>query len=144
MALDEQLQPHRTFGLQRFPKGAGKWWAGIKSDTPLGQVISAHDAARKQLRVAVARRKDVGNLSRTEQEAAEQIIADTYFDAAGTAKIKNAYLRQLVAIDENDKTAVRDLLRDFMKSGAYQPTYDKKTQKLQINKSTGEMRVVPR
>ena len=118
-AIDEQLQPYRQQGLERFGTGFGKVWQGIKADDPMGDILNTHAAAKKQLRVDIARRKDVGNLNKDEQEAAAQMIPDTYFDSPNTANLKNAWLRQLTSIEEGDINAVRETVQKFMKSGLY-------------------------
>jgi hypothetical protein len=114
-AVDDVLQQARGQGLGRLTAGGKMTWAGIKQDTPLGQAVASHEAARKRLRVQLVRAAgDVGNINIVEQKAAEMMIP-TQWDAADTATLKRAYLQQIgQAINSNNGNAVKDVIGRFM------------------------------
>src|SRR3990167_3366221 len=61
--------------------------------------------------------KDVGNLSATEQSAAEKLIP-TNFDSKQVRDLKKAYLYAISsAIDSKDGIKVKELVADWMSKG---------------------------
>ena len=69
------------------------------------------------MRVAIARMKDVGNLSQTEQQAAENLIPDD-FDTQEVRNLKKAYLEEISsATDSGDKNKVKAILNRFLSQG---------------------------
>jgi hypothetical protein len=113
---------------EAIPRGEGyyRWVEGLKSlGSAVGQedlrgiAVAAHDAASKKLRVTLARLKDVGNLSQTEQESAGQMIPGI-FDSEKLVTLKRAYLRQLgEGINSKNSNLVKDTIDSFRKSEAY-------------------------
>lgn len=117
-AVESQIP--RKYGADRFVQGAKNIYARTmqeEGDT-LGSVSSAFEGARKNLRVAVARIKDVGNLSETEQKAAEQLVT-TDMDNPETAKLKNAYLEALAGATSPDE--IKSLVQSFMRDSGSAP-----------------------
>ena len=121
-ALDEVVQGMRaTGGLDdRIVSGLKIKARGFNQKSPEGKAIAARSRVVKNLRTAVARLRDVGNLSRSEQEAAEFLFPSD-FDTQGTAQIKNAFLKDLTsAIDRNDATGVQQILQTWQISPEFQ------------------------
>lgn len=135
-ALDAVVNPYRSQegGLgDRLEKGIKLKAMQLDQSTMVGSVASVRNNSVKNLRVAVARIQDVGNLSKTEQEAAE-ILFPSDFDSQMTANLKNAYLRDLTnAVDSEDETAVRKLLNDWMSSDGYKEALENKALQDNVN-----------
>jgi len=125
LSVDDVLQQARGQGLGRLTAGGKMTWEGFKQDTPLGQAVASHEAARKRLRVQLVRAAgDVGNINIVEQKAAEMMIP-TQWDAADTATLKRAYLQQIgQAINNNDGNAVKDIIVKFMGTPVFQSSLE--------------------
>jgi hypothetical protein len=118
-SVDEAIP--RGDGYFRFAEGLKSLGSAIGQEDLRGIAVSAHDAASKKLRVSIARLKDVGNLSETEQRAAEQMIPGI-FDSEKLVTLKRAYLKQLgEGIDSNSPDLVKQTMDSFMKSGDFKP-----------------------
>lgn len=93
----------RKFGTERFTQG----FENIRARTlqeqgdPLASASATYEGARKNLRVAVARIKDVGNLSETEQKAAEMLVPSD-MDSPEVYETKVAYLEALAGASSPD------------------------------------------
>ena len=119
LALDDQLKRGTGFA-DRMIKGIITTGKKIDQSTAEGFAAATHGAAVKRLRVQLVRAAgDVGNINIVEQDAAEQIIPNT-FDAEGTAKVKRAYLNQIgKAINDNSPDSVKQVLSNFMNEEIY-------------------------
>lgn len=90
--LNGEIQ--RGDGMGRITTGLGTAISSVTQTGPRGQAAAAYAGARKRLAVSIARLTDVGNLSETEQKAAEWLVPNIY-DSESTSKIKLAYIEAL-------------------------------------------------
>lgn len=129
--VDDIIQEARGEGLGRFESGLKLKYEGLKQESPTGIAQAQLSKARKNLRVTIARLKDVGNLNTTEQLAAENLIpAD--FDSKELAAIKKAYLFELAkALDDNDSNGIRNIVNRWSKEGLYSSS-DKDNKQLTV------------
>lgn len=113
-AIDDLIQSSRGTGLDRIEKGLNLKVEGFKQETPVGRAQAQLSTARKNLRVTIARIKDVGNLSATEQQAADNLIP-TDFDSQEVRNLKKAYLEDISsAADSGDLQSVKDVLNRWL------------------------------
>lgn len=118
-AVDEAIP--RGEGYHRFSEGLKSMASAVGQDNVRGIAVAAHDAASKKLRVSLARLKDVGNLSETEQKAAEQMIPGI-FDSEKLVSLKRAYLKNLGAgIDSESPDLVKQVIDSYMSEGHFKP-----------------------
>jgi len=122
--LNAVIQPFRSTGgiLQNIKAGATLSYKGAEQKDPLGYSVAGYDGAVKRLRVVIARLKDVGNLSATEQVAAQAIIPGL-MDAQSTAELKDAYLRDIAnasledeKLPQDRKKFVKEVIGKWMKT----------------------------
>jgi len=118
-SVDEAIP--RGEGYFRFAEGLKSLGSAVGQENMRGVAVAAHDAASKKLRVSIARLKDVGNLSETEQKAAEQMLPGI-FDSEKLVTVKRAYLRQLgEGIDSNSPDLVKQVIDSFVEGGNFKP-----------------------
>lgn len=116
-ATDEMIP--RGEGFHRFEKGINAYAQTIGQDSGLGRLTSAHNAATLSLRNALALMNDSGNISKTEEQAAQQMIPSIWDDDK-TTQLKRAYLRQMgSAINSNSPNLVVELINKWKKEGDF-------------------------
>jgi len=120
--IDDEIERGVGF-IGRMKAGLSTKFASLDQSTLKGFSAAAHEGAVKRLRVMLVRAAgDVGNISRVEQEAAEQIVP-SFFDAEGTAKIKRAFLKEASSIvqrdDQDMETDLKKLINKFSKTDAF-------------------------
>jgi len=103
----------RTFGAERFTQGAQNIKSRLMQEEgdPLASASATYEGARKNLRVAVARIKDVGNLSETEQKAAEMLVPSD-MDSPEVYATKISYLEALAGVSNPDD--IRRIIQESM------------------------------
>lgn len=102
----------RKFGAERFEQGMNNIQSRVMQEKgdPLAAASSTYEGARRNLRVAVARLKDVGNLSETEQAAAG-LLVPTDIDSPEVYQTKIAYLNALAGASTPDE--IKSLINSF-------------------------------
>lgn len=102
----------RKFGAERFEQGINNIQSRVMQEEgdPLAAASSTYEGARKNLRVAVARLKDVGNLSETEQAAAG-LLVPTDIDSPEVYQTKITYLNALAGASTPEE--IKRLINSF-------------------------------
>jgi hypothetical protein len=139
--VDDQLPRTDEGFVGRTMQGIQSTAAGMDQSTAQGFAIATHDALKKRLRVRLVRAAgDVGNINIVEQSAAEQIIPGKW-DAAGTAKLKRAFLKkasEALTTKEGPEleSEIKNILNDFAKTKAFDGPKGE-----EANKVTGKFKV---
>lgn len=142
--LVDNLIPRTDSGLiGRVTQGLQNVGSSFDQSTATGFAAATHDALKKRLRVRLVRAAgDVGNINIVEQRAAEQIIPG-FFDAAGTAKLKRAFLSkasEALSTKEGPEleSSIKTILNEFAKSDAFSGPKGKEAEKLTKKYEVGE------
>lgn len=93
-AISDQMP--RKYGLDRFKQGARNIYSRTMQEEgdPLASTSATYEGAKNNLVVSIARLKDVGNLSKSEQDAANA-LAPQDIDSPQVYETKMAYLDAL-------------------------------------------------
>lgn len=105
-------------GLQRFIVGAQNRLQAFGQDTPTGVASAQLLNFNKNLRVDLAKLKDVGNLAVAEQEAAEMLLF-SLSDSTKLRALKKAVLQD-IASAKNDGSKVRATIKNWMQTPEFQ------------------------
>ena len=89
----------RKYGADRFVQGAKNTYARTmqNENDPLASASATYEGAKNNLRISIARLKDVGNLSETEQKAADALTPQD-IDSPQVYETKMAYLDALAGV----------------------------------------------
>lgn len=102
----------RKYGIDRFKQGAKNIYSRTmqQKGDPLASTSAAYEGARNNLVVAVARLKDVGNLSQSEQQAAAALVPKD-IDSPQVYETKMAYLDALAGASTPEE--IKALINGF-------------------------------
>lgn len=109
----------RGEGFNMFTEGLKNFGSEIIPSDIRGRLVRAHGKVSDNLKTAIARMRDVGNLNQNEQDAAKQLIPSVW-DEQGVVDIKRAYLKQMsTAVESGDKNLVVELIDKWKKDAAF-------------------------